>query len=133
MGKAFSAALRTGTNLDLGKFNSDFLKALAETAGGGASSLLDKFKKQQQQLVAARAQMDKEERLMKNKVSELEKNKEDNDEVQKLKDELERKEKIQEKLREMGLCEAGYQWVRVLGGWRCTAGGHFVSDEQIGL
>ncbi len=38
---------------------------------------------------------------------------------------------IQEHLRQWGPCPAGYKWHKVGGGWRCSAGGHFVSDEQL--
>ncbi|XP_066921713.1 uncharacterized protein [Clytia hemisphaerica] len=41
------------------------------------------------------------------------------------------KEAVQQKLRRIGNCPAGYQWRKVGGGWRCSAGGHFVSNEQL--
>ncbi|THU96868.1 P-loop containing nucleoside triphosphate hydrolase protein [Dendrothele bispora CBS 962.96] len=49
-------------------------------------------------------------------------------------EERERKEemKAQQKLREMGICPAGYRWIKQSGGYRCEAGGHFVSDAQLG-
>ncbi len=51
-------------------------------------------------------------------------------------EELERKRKetqTQMKLRRMGICPAGFQWIKQSGGYRCTAGGHFVSDGQLGM
>ena len=39
----------------------------------------------------------------------------------------------QAKLRYMGICPAGYQWIKQIGGYRCSAGGHFVTDSQLGL
>ena len=39
----------------------------------------------------------------------------------------------QAKLREMGVCVAGYRWIRQGGGWRCAGGYHFVSDGQLGM
>jgi hypothetical protein len=39
--------------------------------------------------------------------------------------------KIQQALKTIGRCPSGYAWVQVSGGWRCAAGGHFVSDEQL--
>ncbi len=39
----------------------------------------------------------------------------------------------QKKLREMGVCVAGYRWIKQASGYRCEAGGHFVSDAQLGL
>ncbi|PLN78187.1 P-loop containing nucleoside triphosphate hydrolase protein [Aspergillus taichungensis] len=40
-------------------------------------------------------------------------------------------EKAQRKLREMGICPAGYRWVKIDSGYRCSAGGHVVSDAQL--
>lgn len=44
-----------------------------------------------------------------------------------------REEVVQERLREMGVCCMGFRWVRQSGGYRCQAGGHFVSNGQLGL
>ena len=38
---------------------------------------------------------------------------------------------IQAALARVGTCPSGYQWVQVTGGWRCAAGGHYVSDAQL--
>lgn len=38
---------------------------------------------------------------------------------------------IMAKLQKVGRCPAGYTWRQVQGGWRCAAGGHFVSDQQL--
>lgn len=38
---------------------------------------------------------------------------------------------IQQALRRVGRCPAGYDWRQVFGGWRCAAGGHYVSDSQL--
>jgi len=40
---------------------------------------------------------------------------------------------VQVKLRQMGICPAGYRWIKQAGGYRCEAGGHFVTDSQLGL
>lgn len=37
----------------------------------------------------------------------------------------------QTKLRNMGLCPAGYQWIPQNGGYRCAGGAHFVSSAQL--
>lgn len=37
----------------------------------------------------------------------------------------------QEKLRIMGICPAGYRWIKQPGGYKCSAAGHFVSDAQL--
>ena len=51
--------------------------------------------------------------------------------------EEERKKKqeavAQKKLRDMGICPAGFRWVKQDSGYRCTAGGHFVSNDALGM
>ena len=41
--------------------------------------------------------------------------------------------KVQKKLREMGVCCAGYRWIKQAHGYRCAGGSHYVSDAQLGL
>jgi len=38
---------------------------------------------------------------------------------------------IQMALKKVGRCPAGYAWRQVSGGWRCAAGGHYVSDATL--
>jgi hypothetical protein len=38
---------------------------------------------------------------------------------------------IQQRLQQLSPCPAGFTWHQVGGGWRCSAGGHFVSDAQL--
>ena len=45
----------------------------------------------------------------------------------------EQEEKAQRKLRELGVCPAGYPWINMSNGYRCTGGTHFVSASQLGL
>jgi len=47
--------------------------------------------------------------------------------------ERQREAQAQAKLRHMGVCMAGYRWIKQTGGYRCEAGGHFVSDSQLGF
>ncbi|KAJ5505540.1 ATPase AAA-type core [Penicillium expansum] len=48
-------------------------------------------------------------------------------------EEARRKEQAnQMKLRSMGVCVAGYQWLKQIGGYRCAGGAHWVSDAQLG-
>ena len=42
-----------------------------------------------------------------------------------------REESIQEKLKEIGQCPMGFDWIKVVGGWQCSAGGHHVSDKEL--
>ncbi|KAL9110261.1 MAG: hypothetical protein Q9227_005168 [Pyrenula ochraceoflavens] len=45
-----------------------------------------------------------------------------------------RKEELaQTRLRNMGVCVAGYRWIKSAGGYRCAGGSHWVSDGQLGL
>lgn len=40
-------------------------------------------------------------------------------------------EQAQKKLRDIGFCPVGYRWIKQVGGYRCAAGSHFVSDEML--
>ena len=40
---------------------------------------------------------------------------------------------VQQKLRSMGVCVAGYQWIKQSGGYRCAGGSHVVTDSQLGI
>ncbi|CCM06492.1 uncharacterized protein FIBRA_08761 [Fibroporia radiculosa] len=41
--------------------------------------------------------------------------------------------KAQAALRQMGVCVAGYRWIKQEGGYRCAGGSHFVSDGALGI
>jgi hypothetical protein len=41
--------------------------------------------------------------------------------------------KVQQQLRTLGICPAGFRWIKQNGGYRCSAGGHFVTDSELGL
>ncbi|KAI8896070.1 hypothetical protein BC833DRAFT_515115, partial [Globomyces pollinis-pini] len=41
------------------------------------------------------------------------------------------REAVQEKLRQISPCPAGFTWIQVSGGWRCGGGSHYVSDAQL--
>jgi len=38
---------------------------------------------------------------------------------------------IQKKLQKVGKCIAGFEWLKVKGGYRCAGGSHFVSDAKL--
>ena len=40
-------------------------------------------------------------------------------------------DEIQKALQKVGTCPSGYDYLQVQGGWRCQAGGHFVSDATL--
>ena len=37
----------------------------------------------------------------------------------------------QEKLRKIGKCCMGFDWLRIEGGYKCAGGTHFCTDEEI--
>jgi hypothetical protein len=37
----------------------------------------------------------------------------------------------QAKLRQMGVCVQGFQWIKQAGGYRCAGGAHFIHDSQL--
>jgi ATPase family associated with various cellular activities (AAA) len=39
--------------------------------------------------------------------------------------------RVQTRLRSMGKCVQGYQWIKVSHGYRCRGGAHFISDTQL--
>lgn len=41
--------------------------------------------------------------------------------------------RVQTKLRQMGRCVAGFQWIKQAGGYRCAGGAHFVGDRELGI
>ncbi|KAF2178659.1 P-loop containing nucleoside triphosphate hydrolase protein [Zopfia rhizophila CBS 207.26] len=57
--------------------------------------------------------------------------------LKKAQEEAERKRKqeeaIQKKIRDMGICPAGYRWFKGGGGYRCGGGSHFMSNTQLGI
>jgi hypothetical protein len=62
---------------------------------------------------------------------------------EKIKEEFERRQnaetrkrqeaEAQMKLRRMGICPMGYEWIKQSGGYRCAAGDHWVDDAQLEL
>ena len=37
----------------------------------------------------------------------------------------------QAKIRTMGLCSAGFEWIKVSGGYQCKGGSHYISDQDL--
>ncbi|KAF8523920.1 P-loop containing nucleoside triphosphate hydrolase protein [Hysterangium stoloniferum] len=54
-------------------------------------------------------------------------------EIAELKRQREEEARIQSKLREMGVCPVGFRWIKQPSGYRCAGGGHFTSNEQLGI
>ncbi|KAF8321990.1 uncharacterized protein EI90DRAFT_3292574 [Cantharellus anzutake] len=52
--------------------------------------------------------------------------------LKKMREEAQKESKVQHKLRQMGVCVAGFRWIKQNGGYRCAGGSHWVSDSQLG-
>lgn len=48
-------------------------------------------------------------------------------------EEKKKEAEAQRKLRTMGVCVAGFRWIKQTSGYRCGGGSHFVSDAQLGM
>lgn len=72
-------------------------------------------------------QREKERRALEELLEELERKRQAEEEERK------KEAKAQQKLRTLGLCSAGYRWIKQASGYRCSAGGHFVSDSELGM
>ncbi|KAF8321989.1 P-loop containing nucleoside triphosphate hydrolase protein [Cantharellus anzutake] len=53
--------------------------------------------------------------------------------LKKMREEAQKESKVQHKLRQMGVCVAGFRWIKQNGGYRCAGGSHWVSDSQLGM
>ena len=40
---------------------------------------------------------------------------------------------IQAKLRDMGVCPAGFRWIKQHNGYRCAGGSHLVGNKELGI
>ena len=47
--------------------------------------------------------------------------------------ERQREAKAQAKLQTMGVCVAGFRWIKQSKGYRCAGGAHFVTNAELGL
>lgn len=59
--------------------------------------------------------------------AELERRKKEEEERRK------KEERVQSRLRQMGVCVAGFRWIKQGGGYRCAGGSHWVDDSQLGI
>ena len=42
-------------------------------------------------------------------------------------------DRVQQKIRDLGVCPVGYRWIKQGDGYRCSAGGCFLSNAQLGI
>lgn len=75
----------------------------------------------------ARLQHEMERRAQEELLAELESQRKAEEQERK------REAKAQQQLKSMGICPMGYRWINQSGGYRCSAGGHFVTDSELGL
>ena len=54
-------------------------------------------------------------------------------EMERAREKQKKEQQVQAKLRHMGVCVAGFQWIKQSGGYRCAGGSHWVDDAQLGL
>lgn len=56
-------------------------------------------------------------------------------EARRQEEERKRKEeaRVQAKIRQMGICPAGFQWIKQASGYRCAGGSHFLSNGALGI
>jgi hypothetical protein len=82
---------------------------------------------------AEKAAADKEERRMREQAriqAELERRRRD-EEIAAVEREREKEQERQHKLRIMGPCPMGYQWIKQASGYRCAGGAHTLDDSAI--
>lgn len=41
--------------------------------------------------------------------------------------------KVQQKIRDLGICPAGFRWIKQANGYRCGGGAHFLSNAELGI
>ncbi|KAK0127291.1 hypothetical protein ONS96_006841 [Cadophora gregata f. sp. sojae] len=96
------------------------LRAIETKNEAEANELLRKREEARIRAMEAKAER---ERIQK----ELERRQKEEQERRKL------EQQAQARLREMGICPAGFRWIKQSGGYRCSAGGHWVTDAHLGL
>ena len=64
---------------------------------------------------------------------ERERAKEELERLRVLRERQEREKVVQERLRNMGVCVAGYRWIKQAGGYRCAGGSHFIGNDRLGV
>jgi ATPase family associated with various cellular activities (AAA) len=55
------------------------------------------------------------------------------DRLRKAEETRKKEAKVQQKLREMGVCCAGFRWIKMESGYRCAGGAHWVGNEALGI
>ncbi|KAI5828139.1 P-loop containing nucleoside triphosphate hydrolase protein [Schizophyllum commune Tattone D] len=101
---------------------------------------MERERQEQLRVLQAKAAADRREqrrveelrkKMMQAKAEEERKRKALEEQKRKEREEKQKNERALQKLRRMGVCGAGYGWVKMAGGYRCAAGACFVSDAQL--
>ena len=88
----------------------DVMERVMQRTGGGDKSALREMLRQQRPAVLARVKEAVEEVRRKKTAAE---------------------EEALQRVRAMGLCPAGFDWIKIEGGYRCGGGTHFASDADV--
>ncbi|XP_065661939.1 uncharacterized protein LOC136084823 isoform X2 [Hydra vulgaris] len=98
-----------------------------------------KYREEQEKLLnelLRELQEEREEEKRQQMLQELEKKREEERKRReaediRLKEERQITKDVENAIRKVCLCPAGYSWYKQGGGWRCGGGSHFVTDEQL--
>lgn len=101
----------------------ELLKRLAEAAAKDVRENEELMRQREQARLRALAEKERRVRIQ----AELE--------ARQREEEKRRKEEalVQAKIREMGLCVAGFRWIKQASGYRCAGGTHFLSNDALGI
>ncbi|KAJ3930107.1 MAG: P-loop containing nucleoside triphosphate hydrolase protein [Lentinula lateritia] len=94
------------------------LKEQAKTNAHDAAKLME-FKRQQEEMRLRALKVQTECRKLE-------------DELEARKEEEKKEARAQQKLRTLGVCVAGFRWIKQDGGYRCAGGAHFVDNAALG-
>ena len=92
---------------------------------------LERIRRELEREEQERALREAEEAERKRKYEEEQKRKREEEEHQKRQEEIRKKMEMMKRLQTIRPCPMGYTWHKQGGGWRCEAGGHFVSDQEL--
>lgn len=101
---------------------------------------LQKLKRNEEERIAelerrekAAAEDEEMHRLEQERIKALEERRRKDEELAAIEREKQKEKEAQKKLREMGVCVAGFQWIKQASGYRCAGGSHYVSNENLGV
>ncbi|KAJ4477292.1 P-loop containing nucleoside triphosphate hydrolase protein [Lentinula aciculospora] len=101
-----------------------------------AQTLTEAIKKEQDRLKKGELERQRKEQL-KRESEAIRQRKEKEAQLQAQRDALERarrkEEEAQKKLQQLGVCQAGFVWIRAGSGYQCAGGAHFVSNLELGI